>query len=257
MKLPSTLCLAALAGTVASCAVPNLRLYPRYGPMELDGDIGANAPGVSAQASVDALGIDDESVFQPRVDFDWDPMHIYVQGYQVEFEGTGTADATFDFGNGNGITIGEDVQTSLDLSLYTGSVVFDILPDFLLDLGIGAGVGVIDYDLDMQSLSTPGALQSAEELPFGFLAARVGRTIWRFEVVALVNFLGLELAADEVQYYDADISVGYVFNKTALDLQLMLGYRIQHIEVQLDDSGGDLDLDLDLAGPYLGLIVTL
>lgn len=257
MKLPSTLCLVVLAGTVASCALPNLRIYPRYGPMELDGDVGANAPGVSAQASADSLGIDDEYVFQPRVDFDWDPMHIYAQGYQVEFEGTGTADATLDFGDGNGITIGEDVQTNLDLALYTGSVVFDILPDMLFDLGIGAGVGVIDYDLNMQSLSSGGEVQSAEELPFGFLAGRVGRTIWRFEVVALVNFLGLELDDDEVMYYDADVSVGYTFNQTGLDLQLMLGYRVQHIEVEIDDSGGDLDLDLDLAGPYVGLMITL
>ena len=120
---------------MASCAFPDLRLYPRYGAMGLDGDIGANATGVSSQASTDSLGIDDENVFQPRVDFDWDPMHIYAQGYQVEFEGEGTAESTFDFGDGNGITIGDDVQTNLDLTVYTGSVVFDILPDFLLDLG--------------------------------------------------------------------------------------------------------------------------
>jgi hypothetical protein len=256
MKLPSTLCLAAVVGTLASCAFPDLRFYPRYGPMDLDGHIKGNAGGVSASASVDSLGIDDENVFQPRIDFDWDPMHIYAQGYKVEYEGTGTADATLDLGNGNGIMVGEDVQTHLDLELYTGSIVFDILPNFLLDLGIGAGVGVVDYDLDVQSLSGTGEASSSEDLPFGFLAARVGKTIWRFEVVALVNFLGLELDDDEVKYYDADISVGYVFNKTALDLELMLGYRLQHIEVKLNDSS-DLDLDLDLAGPYLGLIVTL
>lgn len=257
MKLPTILCLVALAGTATSCALPSLRAYPRYGLMTLSGDVGANAPGLSASATADSLGIDDEYVFQPRVDFDWDPVHVYAQGYQVQFEGQGTADATLDFGNGNGITVGEQVDTNLDLTLYTGSVVFDILPDLLFDLGLGAGVGNIDYDLDMQSLSSPGEVQSSDKLPFAFLAARAGRQIWRLEVNALVNFLGYELGNDKIQYYDADLSVGYVLSRTGLDVELTLGYRLQHVEVDLNDQGGSFDLNVDLDGPYVGLIVTL
>jgi len=257
MKLPSRLLLLILAAMASSCALPNLRVYPRYGKMKLDGHVGANAPGVSSNSSVDDLGIDDEYVFQPRVDFDWDPVNVYAQGYDVRFEGDGTADATLDFGNGNGITAGQDVHTNLDLKLYTGSVVVDILPDLLFDLGIGAGVGTIDYDLNMQALSGTGEVRSSDNLPFGFLAARAGRKIWKFEVVALVNFLGFELDDDSVKYYDADISAGYTFKQTGLDMQLMLGYRLQHVEAKVDDSGGKLDLDLDLAGPYVGLTITL
>ena len=85
--------------TCSSCAGPYIAVEPRYGRMELDGDIAVSSGAITANNSLETLGLDDEEdTFGARVDARWLMPHLTVWGSQQEFSGDGTLDATLSQG---------------------------------------------------------------------------------------------------------------------------------------------------------------
>ncbi len=249
-----------VVGCLSACSVPRATGYLRVARLELDGDLAAQAsvPGVgaSAVATTEALGLDEEeTAFQPRFDFDWDPFLLSVEGYDASFSGDGVADATLDFGSGGSITAGVPVRSELDLGLYFARAVWDVVPDPLLDLGIGFGVGLLEYDFTAQELGSGASASNDDDLPFAFLSVRAARQLGRFELAGMLSGLDVSFSGDELMFYDLDLSVGYrLVDAGSVEAVLLLGFRQMVVDYETED-GADVDADIELSGPYLGLSI--
>jgi hypothetical protein len=238
-----------------ACSTPSIRPQVLVNSLELDGDIGTSFGPLSTDNSVEALGLDDsETVIVPRADLDWDPIHVSIEGFQMEVSGTGVAEASLDIGDGPGISIGEPVDSEADFELYQARFVWDFVPDPLLDLGLGVGVGYLDYEISVQSLAGGGVVSGSDDLPFAFLAGRAAKTIGDFELLVLAGGGAIEIDDEDYKYLDVEAMVNWGFWQVGpATAELALGYRYIRYEYEFDAGQGEFDLDLTLDGPFVGL----
>jgi hypothetical protein len=244
-----------LAEFISGCGIPTVSPMIRVGELDIDGDFNITGGGgaLSAASDMNALGLDEETALQPRVDVDWGNLHLAVSGLWVDYTGDGAVRGTLELG-GNIIPAGTPARTDLEMDFYTGYITYDLLPiDFLFDLGVGLGVGYLDYDLAIQSKTSPARISSDEDLPFGFLTARVAREIGRFEIVGMVSGLGVEFDDADISYYEVDAFAGFrLFGEGRIQGNLIAGYRAIGLDCEWDDQGRNLDADVDFQGPYIG-----
>jgi hypothetical protein len=251
--------LVVVALGLAACSAPRVGGQVVAAYLELDGDVGTRRGPLSTDNSADALGLDDpETVAVPRVTLDWDPLHVWVEGLQTEYDGTGVAEATLDLG-GPVITVGEPVASDFDLGLYQARFVWDFVPDPLLDLGIGVGVGYLDYEITVRSLMGGGFVTGEDDLPFAFLAARAAKRIRSLEVVVQAGGGAIEVDDEDYEYLDFEALLTWDFwHPGAATVSLVLGYRYLEYEYEFDAGvSGEFDIDATLEGPLGGLNVRL
>jgi hypothetical protein len=249
------LTIIAITCMVAGCGIPTVSPMIRVGEMDIDGNFNILGGGgiVGASSDANSLGLEEETLVMPRLDIDWGNLHLTGSAIQAEYDGSGIVEGTLNLG-GVTIPLGTDVTSDFDFDMYTAYLTYDLLPvDFLFDLGIGGGVGYLDYDVAIQSTTGPERITSDDDLPFGFLTARVAREIGRFEIVALVSGLGIEFDDDDLSFYDLDAYAGFrLFGEGRIQGHVMVGYRAIGIDYEWEDDGRDVDADADFQGPYVG-----
>lgn len=250
------LSITVLTLVTSGCSAPSVGLIPRVGAMDIDGDIGVTRGGgiVKAKTSANALGLDEETVFQPRVDLDWTDVHVSINAMQPEFSGDGQVTATLNL-PGRTITVGTPVSSDWELELYTASFVYDIIPTETIDIGIGAGIGMIGWDISLASKVGPARISGDDDLPFAFLAARIAKELGRFDFQAQINGAGVEYEDEDLSYFEVDVNAGYRFwESDSIDWTALVGYRHIGVDYEWEEGGGELDLDADFDGPYIGLM---
>ncbi len=248
----------------ASCSVPAVRPWGRVGYLHLDGDIAASAGPASASVSADSLGLDNyEAIPNIGADFDWDPIHLAVEGLVAKYQGSGFATTELSIDNDGSpivIPLGTQVESEIDVGLYLARATWDILPSAPVDLGIGVGGGLIDYGVsfDATILTQPRSVGIDDELPFGFLTARVGRQLGDFELLGHISGLGFEFGNEEINFIDIEGSLIWTFwyMKTGA-AALEVGYRYIELDYEFDPSRGNFSVDAALRGPFVGLSVRL
>ncbi|MFT5291607.1 MAG: hypothetical protein ACI8PQ_003229 [Planctomycetota bacterium] len=253
------LALSTLALASSCNILPSARVTPRIGTLELDGDISAGTPGLSATADMEDLGfIDDGNVFSPRVDLAWGPVDLIASGFNAKYEGDGTADVALTIG-GDTISIGEAVHSELDLSMVTLLAVWDFVPTDVVDFGLGLGAQVIDFDTSITSLGmVPVTIETAESAPFPVLAARGAFQLFDLEISAVASGVSLDISGVDATFVDLDIMASYTFEEfLGFYGALVAGYRQIDMDVEYSDSGSDVALDFSLSGPYFGLTLGL
>jgi hypothetical protein len=248
--------LVALGG-LAACGIPRVKPMARVGVLDIEGDIEVRNRSGSARGASDAddLGLDEETVFQPRLDVDWGPVHLSAEGFGVDYSGRGEAEAQLAFG-GTVISRGTKLDTDLSGDFVTGSVVVDPFPIPTVDLGIGLGVGYLAYDLEFDSREAPVRLEIDDELPFAFLVFRAAAQFGSFAFLGTARGLSLEWEDDDITYYEIDVSARYRpfgDDEGVLEGYVAVGYRYLSIDYSYEPSDGKLELDVDLSGPYLAL----
>ena len=111
-------CLALCAGLILqACSAPKkVRLVARVGTLAIDGDISAHSKrrDVGGKVSVGKLGLDNddnEVRALPRLDLDWEKLHLSIKGLTADYSGTGTAT--------DDLAIGEDrfVRVHIELPI--------------------------------------------------------------------------------------------------------------------------------------------
>jgi len=255
--LPAPLALTAVLA-LQGCALPGLAVEPRYGPVNLSGDLGVAATGVSADNSVEDLGLgDDDGTPGLRADFDWGSPHLVMILRKSTHDGSGTLSADIEQG-GTTIPAGTDVVSDLDLGLNTFYLTVDVVPGEP-ELGVGLGVSLARVDWLASDTSGAATIDVDETLPLPFLAARARFPAGRVEFEGLLGFLGVTVLEQRYTYVDLDLSgrlrlfgeghraAGWV----------VLGLRYTHLDVEFDAGDDRAALDLDLSGPYLGLRLEL
>ena len=255
--LPPVLTILALA---SSCNIlPSARITPRVGTLELDGDISAGAPGVSATADMEDLGfIDDGSVFSPRVDLAWGPVDLIASGLNAQYEGDGTAAVDLTVG-GTTISGGADVHSELDLNMVSLLAVWDFIPTDVVDFGIGLGVQAIDFDTSITSTDmVPVTIETSESAPFPVIAARGAVQLFDLEISAVASGVSLDISGVDATFLDLDVMASYTFEEfLGFYGAIVAGYRQIDMDVEYSDSGSDVALDFALSGPYFGLTLGL
>jgi len=239
------------------CSTPKISPMIRVAQLDISGDIDFKAGGgiLASSTSASQLGLDDETVIQPRVDLDWEKLHLGIEGFQADYDGNGTLSNTLNFG-GNTIPFNSPVSSDWELDLYRAFLVYDLLPWDFMDVGIGGGLGYIKYDAEIRSRLTGSWVVTDNDLPFAFLTARFNKEIDRFNLQALVSGIGVELDDEELSYFDAEAHAGFrLFSADNLEGSIMVGYRFINVVYEWDDKGRDLELDVDFKGPFVGFVL--
>ena len=249
------LTLAATLTLCSACAGPYIAVEPRYAQLSLEGDIAVASGAVTATNSVEALGLgDEEDTFGARVDARWLMPHLTVWGSSTGFEGDGTLEADLSQG-GNTIVAGTDVESEFDFDMLNAVLTFDFFPGDTIEAGIGFGAALLSLDASITDPLGNADVTLDESLPIPLLAARLGASFWRLDIEALLSGMTLDVDGNDATYYDLDLTarmrvLGSGDHTTG---HLVLGYRHVALEVDYDDAGDAVALDLEFTGPYIGL----
>ncbi len=249
----------ALACSLAACnSVPTAALTARYGPMDLEGDLGVSSAAAVVTSTSEALGIEeDSSVLSPRFDLSWLAFDIWASYYDMSLEGQGTAEGEFNLG-GVVITAGEPTDTAFDMMLGTGGVTVDLVPGETFDLGIGLGFGYVDFDASITSLTTSLTVNSTENFLMPLAAARAAIEVSSLELSVSAAGFSAEIEGDEATVVDGDAMLRWHFlDAGPLQGGLVAGYRLTTIEALYESDGSTVDADLEFSGPYAGLTIEL
>lgn len=234
--------------------MPRVSATPRFGPLDIAGDIAVSSTDTSVRSDVEALGFDeDQTVFSPRADFSWGPAHVMASGYIASYDGSGRAEADLDLG-GVLINAGDEVESDLDVQSVSVTTTFDLVPTELLDVGLGVGARYIGFDGSIQSVSTAESISSEEAFVLPTLAARVAVGVGPLDFSVIGSGIAAEASGIEAAFADVDAMIEYSFERW-LNFHggIVLGYRYIMMDVDYEDGGSDIEADLDFQGFFFGL----
>lgn len=251
-------CLFAPCLLTTGCFVPSVAIAPRYVFTEVDGSVAANAGGSSGSSSLEDLGLDDSSsAFSPRVDLDWLGFQVSASTLATSSSGRGTLDADLDLG-GDTISAGDDVDSDLDLDVLSAAATFDIIPTDFIDVGVGLGVTMLEFDARFRSTTTNDLLVTDESLPIPVLAARVGSQIGPLDVGAVLGFIDYDVDDVDASLFDLDIHAAYrlLGEGDRFVGHIVAGYRYIDMDGSYEDGDSTVATDFTIEGPYVGVAVS-
>jgi hypothetical protein len=216
-----------------------------------------SSSGVDASSDAETLGFDEDDVFQPRADLSIGPFDFMGSYHDATYAGSGTAEAELDLG-GVVIPAGDAVDSELDTTYFALVGTFDFLPTDTLDLGIGLGASSIDFDAMITSQTTGDSVRSSEAFVVPVVALRGEVELWGLALNAHVHGLDGSFSGIEGSLVDYDASLSWRFlDGVGLFAALVAGYRELRVDVEYEEDGSDIEADLAIGGPYLGLTVGL
>ena len=241
-------------------AGPRIKPGLRVSLLGIDGQFGATSSGSGSSigSSASALGLDSETIFQPQVDFDWKRWHLWLIGFKADYSGSGIAEANIQLGNLPPITAGTPVRTDAGFTYVTANLIFDIIPTDLVELGIGLGGGVVDYELAFQSEISPLRVATDNTLPFAFPMLRIAKEFGRFGLLGTVGGISVSFSGHDISYLQADVNASYrIFGEEdKLQGHVALGYQYFRMDYEYEDQGGIGIIDVTLDGPYVAFALS-
>ncbi|MCB9916017.1 MAG: hypothetical protein H6828_12880 [Planctomycetes bacterium] len=250
----------ALSALACGCAAPSVDVMPRFGAVDPSGNFGirdTGGVGTLNTADIEQAGFTkDDSVLGLRADLDAGMPRVTLALQQSNHDGSGTLSASLTDSNGNTINAGAPVDSKLDLGLYQGIVTWDVLPTEVWELGLGLGLVGVDVDASVTDTSPGGDTLDVNELvPIPVLAVRGGVVLGDFEITALLDGFRAAVKYDEVTFVDLDLFARYrlLGGEDRLRLSAGLGYRYTRLDVESNEDGEEIALDLGFSGPYLML----
>jgi hypothetical protein len=249
-----------LAGVSALHAGPRIKPGLRVAILDIDGEFGASAGGarITAASTASALGLDEETVLQPHLDFDWEKWHLWLLGFKADYSGSGTTEATIQLGDFLPIAFNTPVVTDVEFTYLTANFIYDIIPTKFFDIGIGLGGGMVKYRMAFQSKRSPLRASKDNTLPFAFPMARIAQEIRRFGLMGTVGGILVKYGNHDISYFQVDLSASYrIFGKEeGLMGHLTLGYQYLSLDYEYFGQGEIVIIDIALDGPYLGFALS-
>lgn len=248
----------ALLGT--SCQLtPAFNVMPRYSNMSLQGSFGVASGASAGSSTTNDLGLVEESLAAfPQAEVAWGGAHLTVNALDTFYEGQGAVGSDMQQG---GITLasGENVDSIFDMQMASAVMTWDMIPTDLAELGLGVGVTYTDVFANVTSQSNPTQfVETQEAAPIPVLALRAGTSLGPVLLSGAVSGLDLGFADDEFSLTDFDLNASLpLFKGIRLRGYVTLGYREVTTQAQYDESVSNVDLDLELGGPYFGVVLTL
>lgn len=248
--------LALLAPLLLGSCLPRLAVMPRYGPVDVDGELGISDSGTVAKGSLSEAGFEeDDGVVGAVVDLKWGSPHLMVSTQSSTHDGDGRLETTL---SQDGVTIpaGTAVSSDLDLGLHQALLTFDLVPGDL-EVGIGFGVTVVDFDASITDPGSGESVSTDETVPIPVLAARAGTRLGRLGLEGVVSGMAVNSSDVEAAILDLDLSARWHLfgGEDHLNGSIVLGYRTVALEADYEDDDDEVELDATFDGFYLGFQV--
>ena len=182
-------------------------------------------------------------------------------GYSMDSTARGKLAADLHLGGEDLFEDEGDVDTDLHLGVYGIRWVKSVVQRGALEVGVGASLVVLEFDLDFDQdvldpdtgVPTGEHKSTGDDAVLPFPLPMVDLNYHHESFDARLSLAGMWIWVDQRSGYliDLDFSVRTaIFDEFG---ELVCGYH--SLELELEDSGGDesVRLDLALTGPYLGL----
>ena len=246
--------IAVLLLPLAACGLPSLALHPRLGAMDVEGHLGGTSGGSALSTALADLGLGEgEDEVMPRADFEWTGLHLSASRFTAGYKGTGTSSAEIIIGDVT-YNAGTEVDTDLDLEVLSILHTWDLIPGEAVEAGIGFGIALVGFQLQMEDTAGLETLRTDESIPVPLLAARLGFHLGPVEISGVVGFLQISDGDNEASVTDLDVMAGYeIFSGTGASLGINVGYRAFDLEANYGDGDSTVDMDLGLSGIYYGI----
>ena len=148
---------------------------------------------------------------------------------------------TFD---GKVYTVGEEVQSTTDLSHIDGTFYYEILDNWV-NLDVGLTARMFDGEVSIKGASGEGAIEIDAPIPMAYVNARFELPLTGLYASALGNVI----AYGDNKVTDMTLALGYELGILGLEL----GYR--NFDVQLEDDNEEANVTVD--GYFLGLVIDI
>lgn len=236
------LALATAASGIAQADVVGIKMSAGGWQPSIDGNIQDGNTVINLKND---LNLDDEQVTVVSLAFEHPVpalpnVRLDYADLSTSADSTLTRNVDFD---GRSFSLSDDVRTTADLTHIDGMLYYE-LQDNWVSLDLGIGVRLFDGSVEIQSTTDSAREELDEPLPLIYGAVQLD-----------LPFTGLALSADikGITYqgdsaYDYSAKVSYTF---ALGLGVEAGYR--GFEMDIDELS-DFSADIDISGPYAGLL---
>ena len=237
-----------VALSLLACVSPTLDVGVHYGEYSLDGGLGFGSGGISGTTPLRRIGLGDDSPVGASATVGLGSTMLLFSATTPSFKGSGTFDANIDIG---GVTInqGADVTSELNIGMYQGLLLFEIIPGSTVDLAIGLGVNMLDLSGSFTEDGTQTKLSLDQAIPIPVLATRAGVELGPVGLSALVTWMGVSYDGSDLDALDLDLRaqmdifgpmIGYA------------GYRNTSLDIFYQDGSDFGDFDVSISGFYIG-----
>lgn len=271
VSVPATLLACAL---LPACAIPGGAAWS---------DLHASAFGSVIAAGLDASGddltVNDSSgggfdfsgdlelerntevaaYYGARVGFA--PFEIAVAQFGYDGDNDGEVSSASRFG-GKPVTGDLAIRSELDLAVTKLMLGVDLLNTPAVRVGLMAGLDYVEFDrFDLVARESSGAVAAGdvqtiledEAAPVPMIGLRAdARVPFLGRVGGEVSGLKADFDDADILYLDFDVAAHW---EPWSHVEVMIGYRAIMMEVEGSVGDADLDIDLDVNGPYVGLSV--
>ncbi|WP_414729237.1 TIGR04219 family outer membrane beta-barrel protein [Zhongshania aliphaticivorans] len=208
-----------------------------------DGDVKAGSDSIDMN---DDLGYDDETgkSFYVALEHPVPVLpNIRLQSTDLDISEKGTLTKPYTF-DGKVYTVGEEVQSTTDLSHIDGTFYYEILDNWV-NLDVGLTVRMFDGEVSIKGASGEGAIEIDAPIPMAYVNARFELPLTGLYASALGNVI----AYGDNKVTDMTLALGYELGILGLEL----GYR--NFDVQLEDDNEEANVTVD--GYFLGLVIDI
>lgn len=237
-----------VALSLLACVSPTLDVGVHYGEYSLDGGLGFGSGGISGTTPLRRIGLGDDSPVGASATVGLGSTMLLFSATTPSFKGSGTFDADIDIG---GVTInqGADVTSELNIGMYQGLLLFEIIPGSTIDLAIGLGVNMLDLSGSFTENGTQLTASLDQAVPIPVLATRAGVELGPVGLSALVTWMGVSYEGNDLDALDLDL-------RAQMDLFGPMigyaGYRNTSLDIFYQDGSDFGDFDVSISGFYIG-----
>lgn len=237
---------------LSACSAPRFEATPSYGELALSGNLAVAAGGISGTNDLEDLGLDDEEGAPgARVDLKWGSPHLSIAVSTFDTSGTGTTTADLSQG---AVTIpaGTNVDSDVELTYGNAIVTFDLVPTDWIEVGLGFGVEAASVKTSVEPSAGGSGVDTDESVPIPVLALRAGLDFGPIQVDGLIAGIEASYSGDSLSFYDLDLRARWEVFEHA---HLLVGYKRWKVDLEYEDGGDEIELDITAEGPYIGLAI--
>ncbi|MDE0904866.1 MAG: hypothetical protein OSB42_09565 [Planctomycetota bacterium] len=241
-----------LALSLLACASPTFDAGVHYGEYSIDGGLGFGSGGVNGTTPLNRIGLGDDSPVGVSATVGLGNTMLLFSATTPSFKGRGTLDADIDVG---GITInqGADVYSKLNVGMYQGLLLFEIIPGSTVDLAVGLGINLLHLTGSFTDNAAQTKVSLDQAVPIPVLAARTGVEVGPVGLSALVTWIGVSYDGSDLSALDLDLRAEMEVYGPMIGYA---GYRNTSLDIYYQDGSDFGDFDFDISGIYIGVGVS-
>ena len=232
-----------------------LRLTQRISDTSANGSFESNDADGSLEFA--DVGLDSSQLtYELRAEVDLGQVVVMADYRRIALDGSGPLANDFAV---NGVTFdaGASVQADTAIKLMRGLVLWKLLPTSSLDLDLGFGVAGLDTRFALRDIAS-GDSVSADELGLTpFFAGRAKYRLGDFELEGQAGYIESSFDLTELYYLNLELAGRWRFAGASEGFSAWAeaGYRRTDITVDFLNDPAQVDIDLGLNGPFVGLVI--